>query len=537
MTLFSRKPVTAAALLLCLFTPCAPARPQGQAGTIEGTIQDGQKKPVAGAKVWLDDQVQGRTATSVTDLTGHYAFRNLSSSTYMLRVQKAGYREATQGPIALKAGETSTASIQLSEEPAAANTTAKNATPGMEYSDEPNFTVAGVSDPSNVGGHGSNVTLPTKEALAKDTASLAKEGLPNSGPPAPPASLPKIDPGDFAGNLKAGKELLDAGHPIEARAYLEQAAKLKPDDYQASFCLAHAALRSGDAQRAETLGQSLLEQRDSAEVHELLAQAHEAAGQPVLAAKEYQRAADFDPSEAYLFSWGAELLLHHAYEPSAEVFGKAHRLYPKSVRILVGLGAAAYARDLHDQAANWLLQAITLDPSDPRPYEFLGKVQEIAKSEPQDWVDAFERYAKLQPKNARAHYFYAVALEKQHRGQADFAARERELNQAISLNAHFGDAYLRFGLLQAEKREYSAAVASLQKAVEFTPLPDEAHLRLAQVYREMGETEKARAESQLYNEVSTKKKEQLERERRELGQFVYTMQDGSAIINEPATNP
>jgi len=43
----------------------------------------------------------------------------------------------------------------------------------------------------------------------------------------------------------------------------------------------------------------------------------------------------------------------------------------------------------------------------------------------------------------------------------------------------------------------------------------------------MGEAEKARKESQLYKEVSEKKKEEMERERRELGQFVYTMQGES----------
>jgi len=57
------------------------------------------------------------------------------------------------------------------------------------------------------------------------------------------------------------------------------------------------------------------------------------------------------------------------------------------------------------------------------------------------------------------------------------------------------------------REELAKAVASLQKAVEYTALPDEAHLRLAQVYRRMGETEKARKESELYDEVAKKKKE------------------------------
>ena len=41
-----------------------------------------------------------------------------------------------------------------------------------EFFDEPQFTVAGVTDVTNLGGHGSNTVLRTKEALAKDVASL-----------------------------------------------------------------------------------------------------------------------------------------------------------------------------------------------------------------------------------------------------------------------------------------------------------------------------------------------------------------------------
>ena len=111
------------------------------------------------------------------------------------------------------------------------------------------------------------------------------------------------------------------------------------------------------------------------------------------------------------------------------------------------------------------------------------------------------------------------------------------MNRAIALDPKFGDAYLELGLLQSEKREYAQAVASLQKAIEFTPLPDQAHLRLAQVYREMGDTEKAKKESALYEEVSAKKKEQLARDRKELGQFVYTMQGDIPASQVPAAKP
>ena len=531
MKLFPYKSRRLAGTLLCALFAALALHPQTESGRIEGFVCDTQKRPVAQAKVWLDDQVQGRTKSASTDSAGHFFFSAVGAGTYALRAQKSGYRETSQGPIVLQRGETASVNLWLAD--AAAGAAEKSPAQALEYSDDPKFTVAGVSDPSDVGGHGSNVTLPTKEALARDTASLAA-GPSKAGKSGQSmvfaGELPEIPPNDFGENLKVGRALLQVGRAKDAVPYLENAAELKPRDFSAGYSLAAAYLQSGDLKRAAASAKLLVAGSDRAEAHELLAEVEEAEGQPVDAVKQFQLAAEMDPSEAHLFSWGAELLLHRAYEPAAEVFAKGHREYPKSIRMLVGLGATAYAQDLNDPAARWLLEASSIDPSDPRPYEFLGKVQEVAKSEPSEWVAAFERFAALQPENAQAHYYYAVALAKQRRGQADFAARDAQLNRAIALDPKYGDAYLELGLLQAEKREYALAVALLQKAVEFTPLPDQAHLRLAQVYREMGETEKAKKESELYEETSVKRNEQLERDRKALGQFVFTMQDDGGKV-------
>jgi tetratricopeptide (TPR) repeat protein len=496
---------------------------QSGGGVVEGVVRDEGKRPLADVKVSLDDQVEGRTQATLTDALGHFRFGAVGASTYMLRVRKPGYRDLTEGPFATARGETKTLNLQMAAEKDSAS--GKSAAQAMEYSDEPQFTVAGVTDPSNVGGHGSNVTLPTKEALARGTASLGTGASASDKAGAAKETteeLPRVAASDFAENLRVGRELLQAGLAKQAVVYLEQAVQLKPTDYEAGYSLAVAYQKSGDMKCADRAVQTLLAREERGQLHALLAEIRESEGQPVDAAREYQRAAEMEPSEENLFAWGAELLLHHADAPASEVFAKGHRLYPKSARILVGLGSAAYAQDLNEQAARWLLEAIELEPSDPRPYSFLGKVQKVAKSEPPEWVGVFRRFVELQPKDTWAHYYYAVALEKQRRGERDFTEREKELQKAIGIDSRFGDAYLKLGLLDEEKGELAKAVASLQKAVDFTELPDEAHLRLAQVYRRMGQTEKARKESELYEEVSRRKKEKLDRERRELGQFVFT---------------
>ena len=508
-------------LVLALRDPLLHAQSAGI--VVEGVVHDAAKHALSGVKVSLDDQVQGRTQDTRTDAAGHFRFSGVAASTYVLRLRTPGYVDRTEGPFAIGLGETKTLNVEMAAVKSPAQE--RTASQPLEYSDEPQFTVAGLTDPSNVGGHGSNVTLPTKEALARETASLAASATaPDKTAPAiaPAGALPNIPAGDFAQNLKVGRELLNAGRAKDSVLYLERALQVKPMDYDAAYSLALACQQSGATKRADQLVQTLLAREDRAQLHALLAEVRESERQPLEAVREYQRAAELDPSEDNLFAWGAELLLHHADAPALEVFAKGQRLYPKSLRILVGLGSAAYGQDLNEQAAWWLLEAIALEPADPRPYQLLGKVQEVAKSEPQEWVEAFRRFVALRPDDAMSHYYYAVALEKQRRGERDFAAREAELRKAIAIDSRLGDAYLKLGLLEEEKGEFPKAIASLQKSVEYTPLPDEAHLRLAQVYRRMGETEKARKESQLYEEVAQQKKEKMERERKELGQFVIT---------------
>jgi hypothetical protein len=163
--------------------------------------------------VSLDDQVEGRSQATQTDVEGHFRFSGIGPSTYLVRAKKTGFVDQTEGPFAIARGESKSMSLQMVEDRASAS--GKNTAQPLEYSDEPQFTVAGVTDPSNVGGHGSNVTLPTKESLARETASLAGSPAPTGNHTgagkAAAGELPKIPADDFAQNLKVGQELLQAG--------------------------------------------------------------------------------------------------------------------------------------------------------------------------------------------------------------------------------------------------------------------------------------------------------------------------------------
>src|SRR5260370_1393345 len=83
----------------------------------------------------------------------------------------------------------------------------------------------------------------------------------------------------------------------------------------------------------------------------------------------------------------------------------------------MGLGLSLYSRGKYDEAVKALLAAADLNPSDPRSYVFLSKAYNSSPLQAVEVVQAFRRYADLQPNNALAQYYYAVSLWKGKRAE------------------------------------------------------------------------------------------------------------------------
>jgi tetratricopeptide (TPR) repeat protein len=327
--------------------------------------------------------------------------------------------------------------------------------------------------------------------------------------------------------------LVDDGKAREALPYLQRASQLKPADYENAYELALAHADAGQYERARTEARTLLARRDNAKqeqakLHHLLGDIEEKLGNPLEAVREYQRAAELDPSEPNLFDWGAELLLHRAFEPAIEVFSKGNRLFPRSARVLAGLGVAWYARGAYDQAAQRFCEASDLNPDDPNPYLFMGKMQSVETAQSQCVAERLRRFAGLQPENAVANYDYALSLWNRQEGSANaenLAQVESLLEKAVHLDPKFGHAYLELGILYSDRGDSSQAIAAYRDAIEANPGLEDAHYRLAQIYSRTKEKSKAQVELQLYKQLSKKAAEDAEHERREIQQFVYKLRD------------
>lgn len=340
-----------------------------------------------------------------------------------------------------------------------------------------------------------------------------------------------LEPQNYDANHNLGIFYIQTGKIAEALPLLERAQQINPSSYDNGYDLAMANLQTGRLPAARQLVQRLVQQKNTGELHDLLGQIEEKDGKYIAAANEFQIAAQMDPSEANLFDWGGELLLHRAYEQAIEVFQEATRRFPNSPRLLIGLGMALDWRGKFDEAVKALLAAADLDPADARTYLFLSKAYDSSPNQAEDVIERFRRYAELQPANSLAQYYYAMSLWKGKRvgdSNLDFSAVESLLLKSIALDKRSPEALVQLGNLYADQHEYAKSVPFYVQALALNPdLPD-AHYRLGQDYVHTGEKVQAQKEFDVYQKLRAKHLADVDNESTNVQQFVFAEKGSSA---------
>ena len=526
----SRSPVRATIIFITALVLSMGALGQAPAApaNLHGLIRDSAGKPIAQSTIVLKRIDSSADFHAQTDAQGSYTFPNVPEGIYTLQATKEGYAEAQVPSVFLKPSESKTIDLTLGLQQRQAGPASS-----PQFFDEPQFTVAGVTDTTNLGGHGSDTVVRARNSLAKDTASLGESARGAAVDEAREKSLREAaerQPSDFAANHAFGQFLVTTGKAREAIPFLERAAATDPPNYENAYSLALANAQAGNYATARDQAGKLLARTESGDLYHLLGEVDEKLGDSLDAVRHYQRAAELAPSEPHLFDWGAELLLHHAPEPAIEVFSRGNHLFPSSTRILLGLGAAYFARGAYDEAVLRICQSSDLIPNDPVPYQFLGKIEQVQNTPSTELVERLRRFVTLQPRNADANYYYAVGLWKLRNTRPEnssVAEVESLLKTAIQISPKHAAAELQLGILHSDQGAYAEAIADFQEALESDPQMEEAHYRLAHAYRQIGESDKAKEELRLYAQLATQSAQQQDRERHEIKQFVYTLRDQS----------
>jgi len=334
-----------------------------------------------------------------------------------------------------------------------------------------------------------------------------------------------LEPRNYDANHNLGELYAQVGKIAASVPFFEQAQRVKPDSYENGYDLSLAYLhvaRTSDARRSV---QNLLRQKNSADLHNLLGEIEEKDSKFIAAAKEFETAAHLDPSESNLFDWGSELLIHRTLDPAVEVFRQATQRYPQSPRLAIGLGMALYSRANYEESVKWLLQAVDLDPADPRSYHFLARAYDSSPTQAEEVIQRFRRFAELQPQNPRALYYYATSSWKGRRTQdagLDLEQIESLLKAALKLDPTFADAHLQLGNLDSDQKKYAEAIPEYQSALKYNPKMADAHYRLGQAYVRTGEKQRAQEQFALYEKLRAQHLAEVDRQRGEIRQFVYT---------------
>jgi tetratricopeptide (TPR) repeat protein len=451
--------------------------------TVGGTIRNSAGEPVANASVFLEEKGSSTPVATKTNAAGAFLLAATHAGTYSVRAAKSGWRGAVADSLTLAPGDKKHVDLVLDPlQPT------NSASAPMEFKDEPNFTVAGVTDWSNLGLHGSDTASRTSEALAKETLSL-----------------------------KSSESEKASGGTPGSRYDLALAYKAK-----------------GDFAQAREQVRKVLAASDDADGHRLLGDLDERSGDPLEAVRQYEQAARMEPSEHNYFEWGSELLLHRAAQPAVEVFGKGSTAHPKSARMLAGLGAALYSVGSYDEAARHLCDASDLQPADAAAYLFLGKIEKVTSAPLPCSEEKLARFVRNQPESALANYYYAMSLWKHNKGSENLTSvqqTEALLEKAISIDPKLDEAYLQLGVLHFTRGDFQPAIRAYKQALAINPHLAEAHYRLGLAYQRIGEKTKGQEEFQTYKLVQETETAEIERQRRELRQFLIILKD------EPLASP
>jgi tetratricopeptide (TPR) repeat protein len=314
----------------------------------------------------------------------------------------------------------------------------------------------------------------------------------------------RAEPGSFIAHHALAVFYLNQGDVKAAIPHLRRAHAIDPAHYDNGYNFALALLQTGSVDEARGIVTQLLKINESGELHNLLGDVEELAGNLKSAAEHFQRAAHMDATEEHLFDWGNIHLRLRAGDNALEVFTAAVVRFPASARLQIGLGIAQYSRGKYSEAVASFCRAVDLDPSDPRPYDFLGEIYGIAPELASEVTERLAGFVKAHPRNAMAHLYYALSLWRGERTRSepeDLRRVETLLKRAVTLDPKLARGFLELGIFLSDQERYAEAVEQLRRATTLQPGVAQAHYRLAQAYRRTGQIALAEKELEIFQQL------------------------------------
>jgi tetratricopeptide (TPR) repeat protein len=381
---------------------CGSAQSQTQEAIIEGQVCSADRSPLAGAIVELKKGNKTTVTEAITDGAGHFVLKAGKGESYQLRARKEGYepRVISVGPLG---EETKQIDFFLSPGRAKGGT-------GFEFTDPPEFTVAGVTDWSNVGLHGSDSNVKTSEVLAKETAKLKAN---DAGDGAGAA-------GAGAAHRLAGDEKEKSGDPVRAEREYAEAVKLEPSEENYFVWGRELLLHRAGKAAVEVLSKGAKFYPASERMKEALGAAYYADGQYLEAAQQVCLASDLKPRdpEPYLILGRMEQAANEILPCSEEKLKRFATEQPRDqqANFFYGLVIWKKARKTQNEvelvsATEYLKRAASMEPAPGEIYVQLGMVYN-AQGKKEAALAEFCKAVVASPDLSTAHYQLSLAYRR-----------------------------------------------------------------------------------------------------------------------------
>jgi len=283
---------------------------------------------------------------------------------------------------------------------------------------------------------------------------------------------------------------------------------------------AMALLKNGQPAKAKDLLASAPDALKSAPAQQILAESEEKAGNYTEAVKHFQLAAQLDPSESMIFSFGNEMLQHWAFDSAIEIFKYGVSKYPASDLLQMGLGIAYFGNHSYDLAAPPFRAVLQHSPQNATAAELLGRSCEAATSTSVAGCDTLQAFAEAHPENAMASLYAASNILHQTTDTRDTARAESLLQNSLKADPRLADAWYEMGVLQQSRNQWDESATSLEHAVEQRPAFPEAHYRLSRAYARLGKGDKVQSELALQQKYAQQTKDENNRRMQEVITFL-----------------
>lgn len=373
------------------------------ASKVEGKVRSPSGELVADAAVTLTGERGEKGAETKTNADGTFVLLPSGAGSYTLRVEKEGFDPAIVGSIRLGAGETKHVNVVIQH---------RQDTPSapMHFSDEPTFTVAGVTDWSTAGLHGSDATARTSETLAREAAALKAPPVPTSA-----AGRSEADSHRLLGESKE-----KSGDPVGAVNEFETAARLEPTEENYFAWGTELLLHRGNAAAVEVFRKGVKVHPQSSRMLAGLGAAYYADGQYGDAAEHVCAASDLNPADPALYAF-----LGKMEEASAELFpcggsrlARFAQEQPGSAIANYYYGLVLWKRGRQSQnaaeiveAEGYFKKAVVIDTGFGEVYLKLGMLYN-ARGDRDAAIATFQKAIAANPMLRDAHYQLSILYRR-----------------------------------------------------------------------------------------------------------------------------